>query len=634
VTRRLVLSLILIVSLVASALVGVQRLKVESRNRAVDVVIDYNEVAQVVAGSGMSPIDVLRRLKSAGVTGVAVTEQTMRDLIANGLVIPYGGQRFAVSGEVVSEVTNRLCMILANGRDRVKSTPVAGAGYSYLTIHEDLPMDYIEELPVGFSKQAIEQVRAAGLEVVGRIINYAGATPRAIDSIIADTQALGIRKVVFMGDQVLGYRGATKATALAIRRNDLLFGRIEFAKQKGELDIAKRVPDKMLVVHSITQNEMPTLNAVSIADRFRKAVRERGVRMVYVRMLETASGDLVEANADYISLVAKDIRAAGYTIGGSHPLGEVTAPTYLRALAGAGVGAGTILLLLTIVDLSTFAFVFWSIAALIICSGLPVVGDIGQKAVALLSAFVFPMFAVLAAVRSAPQSPTPAQAVFIRSLLRLVAAVALTVAGGVLVVGLLSSREYMLRVEQFAGIKVAQVVPILMLTLLFAGNVAWSSDVWDEQKRKLFNSLRNLFTNPILMWQAIGLVVVLAIIGIMVARSGNEAGLEVSTFELKVRALLDRVMFVRPRTKEFLVGYPALVLGITFALRGRRRWAAPLLVLGSIGLVSALNTFCHIHTPLAVSTLRSLNGLIAGGVIGLIVYTVLRNLPGRENKPS
>ncbi len=630
--KRIVLIVILIIGLAASALVALNRFRVELQNRAVDVVIDYNEVAQIVAGSSMNSVDVLRRMKSKGVTSVAVTEQTIRDLIANGSVVPYGEQRFAVSDRVASRLTKRLRAILVNGSDRVKITPVAGAGYSYLTIHEDLPMDYIEGLPVGFSEQSLDQVRAAGLEVVGRLVNYAGATPRAIDAIIADTRAVGIHKVVFAGDQVLGYRGATKATALAIRRHNLLFGRVEFAKQKGELDIARRVPDKTVVVHSITQNEMPMLNAVSIAERFRKAVRERGVRIAYVRMLKTASGDLVGANADYISLIVKDIRAAGYTTRSSHPLREVAAPLYLRVLTGAGVGAGAMLFL--IVDLSTAAFVFWSITALIICSCLPAIGDMGRKAVALLSALVFPTLAALVAVRSAPQLPTSAQNVLIRALGRLLATVALAVAGGVLVVGLLSFRAYMLRIDQFAGIKVAHVTPIFLLALFFAGDVAWSSDAWNKQKKKLISSLRNLANSPILIWQAIVLIVALAIVGVMVARSGNEAGLEVSAFELKIRALLDRIMFVRPRTKEFLIGYPALILGIAFVLSGYRRWAAPLIVLGSIGFVSVLNTFCHIHTPLAVSVLRSLNGLVTGVVIGLIIYTALRNLPGKENKTS
>ena len=44
------------------------------------------------------------------------------------------------------------------------------------------------------------------------------------------------------------------------------------------------------------------------------------------------------------------------------------------------------------------------------------------------------------------------------------------------------------------------------------------------------------------------------------------------------------------------------------ALRGMRQWAAPLIVIGSIGLVSALNTFCHIHTPIQLSVFRIING--------------------------
>ena len=211
-------------------------------------------------------------------------------------------------------------------------------------------------------------------------------------------------------------------------------------------------------------------------------------------------------------------------------------------------------------------------------------------------------------------------------------AVAISAAGGLLIVGLLSSRNFMLRIDQFAGIKLAHVAPLLILAVLFAGNVAWKSDTWAAQKQRVVESIRKLAMNPVMIWQAAGLAVLMVIVGLMVARSGNDAGLQVSGAELKFRAILDRVMLVRPRTKEFLIGYPALILGIAYALRGRRQWATPLVALGSIGLASALNTFCHIHTPLALSALRTLNGLIAGSVVGLIAYWALRGLPGREGE--
>ncbi len=182
----------------------------------------------------------------------------------------------------------------------------------------------------------------------------------------------------------------------------------------------------------------------------------------------------------------------------------------------------------------------------------------------------------------------------------------------------------MLRIDQFMGIKVAHLAPILVLAGAFAGAIAWKPDTWQAQKRRLSKSFGRLLASPILMWQAMGMLALVVVVGLVVARSGNDAGLEVSSIELKLRAILDKVLVVRPRTKEFLIGYPALLIGIALALQGQRRWAAILVTVGSIGLASALNTFCHIHTPLAVTALRTVNGVILGVVVGLIAYWLLR----------
>ena len=93
-----------------------------------------------------------------------------------------------------------------------------------------------------------------------------------------------------------------------------------------------------------------------------------------------------------------------------------------------------------------------------------------------------------------------------------------------------------------------------------------------------------------------------------------------SGIELKFRSLLDKVMVVRPRTKEFLFGHPALILGAAFLFARRRSIGLPLVALGVLGQASLLNTFCHIHTPLALTLLRAFNGLVLGIIIGLAVW--------------
>jgi hypothetical protein len=104
----------------------------------------------------------------------------------------------------------------------------------------------------------------------------------------------------------------------------------------------------------------------------------------------------------------------------------------------------------------------------------------------------------------------------------------------------------------------------------------------------------------------------------------------VSRLELKLRSILDKVLIVRPRTKEFLIGHPALFLGIAAALGGRRGWAALLLVIGTIGEVSLINTFCHIHTPIEVTVLRVIIGAVVGVLIGIVVLRLFSRPAGER----
>ena len=112
-------------------------------------------------------------------------------------------------------------------------------------------------------------------------------------------------------------------------------------------------------------------------------------------------------------------------------------------------------------------------------------------------------------------------------------------------------------------------------------------------------------------------------------RSGNEGILPVSLAELRLRAWLDEAFFARPRFKEMLLGYPALVL--LAATKGCRptvalspRWRLVLLVAAGVGQVSLVNSFCHAHTPLAVSLLRTFHGLWMGTVVGLGAWGLSR----------
>ena len=626
--KKTVLLALLIVGLVAAAFVGVQRYRVESRNRAVEIVVDYDEIQQLAAATGSTPTDVLKRFKKSGITSVAIAQQTLRDAMDNGDVILTGDQGIEMNPTIAPRIATYLAMVLPHPPQQVdaKHRPSDAVG-DYFTLGKTLPLRYLSQLPVGLPETAVNAAHDADVNIIARLVNYPGATPKAINAMMADVSRQGVKTVIFSGDTVLGFKGAIDETADAMKANNLYYGRVEFSKQKGDEELTQKSKDRIVVVHSITQAEMPTLSQPSIVDRFQKGVRERGVRMCYVRMYNSASNDLLGSNADYISDITKSIRKAGYKTEDVHILGEVNAPRAVRALVGVGVAAGIMLLVLSVVE---YPGLLLPIALIIVCAGLAAAGETGRKGVALLSAITFPTLGAVRATQKTPDTPTYAPGVLVHALGRMLVAILTAAAGGLLVVGLLSQRDFMLRTNQFLGVKAAHLLPVLLLVGLYAGQVAWKSANWQAQKERFLKAFRDVASNPVLIWQAVGMVVVLAVVGLMVARSGNDSGVGVSSLELRFRSILDKVLYVRPRTKEFLIGYPALLAGIAFALRGRRQYAAPLMVVGSIGLISALNTFCHIHTPLELSILRVINGTVVGVLVGVVFYRIIRGLPGKE----
>ena len=112
---------------------------------------------------------------------------------------------------------------------------------------------------------------------------------------------------------------------------------------------------------------------------------------------------------------------------------------------------------------------------------------------------------------------------------------------------------------------------------------------------------------------------ILAGLAFYLLRSGNT---EISALEVALREWLDKVLIVRPRTKEFLVGHPFLILAAAVALRGQRKILVVLFGLGTIGQISMMNTFMHIRTPLLESIIRTLNGLWLGALVGLLLIGI------------
>mgnify|MGYP007017346066 FL=1 len=101
----------------------------------------------------------------------------------------------------------------------------------------------------------------------------------------------------------------------------------------------------------------------------------------------------------------------------------------------------------------------------------------------------------------------------------------------------------------------------------------------------------------------------------------------VPALEIQVREFLERVLVARPRNKELFIGYPSLM--VWYFLRSRDLWPRyrEAFRLGTVlGFSSAVNSFCHFHTPLSFILFRQFNGLWTGVVVGIIAVALLRRV--------
>ena len=611
------------------------RWQAEARNRRVELVVDYGD-AQALANTTRRQVDdVLQQFKASGITTVAITEDTLGTLNAAGVVTYQrdGDETVLTFAPGFPGERPRVIQMLAHKAPGLVVTPEGADG-----LRIGSPWPQFSTLPIGLDSDAVETVQQNGLLVAPRLVNFTGATADSITWEMAQTKrqcsdAQGIGPVIFAGSSVLGNRGLIKATADEMEKDGLTYGSVELGKTFGDEDLSRMAADHTVRVHSIGTDEMGAMDEPTAVERFVRAAKERNIRVCYVRLFTfglTKDADVIHANTEFVGQIVKGMRLARLTVAGpARPYAADPTPgLVLRVLMALGVLGGTLLLLRVFTGIGGRAFTFALVLGLALAVGLAVPGHTpkGREALALLSACVFPTLGLCFVAL-----PRPARdghgggsgAVLGRAFGTYARMTGVTVIGILLVIGLLSGRLFLIKVDEFLGVKLVLVTPVLLVALYYTlGLAALGPQAgWAERRGAVEDCLRTVAARPLLVGQvALGLVALVAL-AFLVARSGNDPGVGVSGSELAMRSLLDKYLYVRPRTKEFLLGHPALLLALATTASGRfLNWTLPLLIVGAIGQSSLMDTFCHLHTPLFISGLHGLIGWVLGAIVGALLW--------------
>jgi hypothetical protein len=635
------------------------RWQVEKSNNTVELVMDYR-AAKLLCQMADYPLDTfLRQAKDRGLTSVAVGERTIKDIAALGQVYAFSGRQILdydrlspVGDPVLRRMIDESRLSAGNSylfprdhglfQDLVEILPVRLEGErisafssqrlgSFLETARGVPD--LEKVNIGLDPEAACEVSEAGLRVVARFRNYPGVTPHKIGVFLNGIPYKdSVSLVIFEGAEILGYPDYLSDVRDLMVLNSMAFGQVEFASQTGDSRFARLMGQEVIRVHSITEREMEKIPFDKAVERFTRAARERNMRAMYIRPFPAEIGDAgaIDKNLSYVQAIREGLEESGFSIGQARPFKEYTPSRYIMAIVGAGILASSFILLDTLFSLQPVIELGLFGLGIILYSVLLSTGyaTIVRQLAALGGAIVFPVLAVGVLYSKSLWKGHTGEGVHLKDAVLLwLESSAISIVGGLLVAGALSSGTFMLSLDKFIGVKAAHVIPIVLgAVVCWIYLVGWEQ-LQDDSGHGVLASIGDLLNAPLRIWHVLALAVV-ALGGLVyILRTGNfYLGLPIPQFDEGMRRFLEDLLVFRPRTKEFLIGHPALLFSATLALSGYFRLSLPLVLVGCIAQISMINTFSHIHTPIMATLQRTFYGLMLGGIIGIVISAVFIHL--------
>jgi hypothetical protein len=651
--------IVLLVGLLACLAVAVFRLQTEDRAKRVEISIDYQDFAALARSYDYNPAGFLIALRRAGLTSLALTEELGANVGDDGKAQVLTGASLRNQAQIAPIRDPLLAQMLASGR--------IDPGAVYLLVDDALTYQrYRMQLGLHFARHSVRVLRASrpwlievrtqidyfnttslgiptdeillahrlGLLVIPRLQNderfERPQMSAAIEAVLRYDPK--VSTLIFFGlrNQVMGFPDHLEDMAAIFKEHRFNFGSIETydqaTVQKGNDGLAELIPGRTVRVQAIAKTELDKIKVDVAVARYVLGVRERNVRVVYLRPWDHRDGNksIERTNVDFVASIASQLKSGGYRLGRATSIPPYHGNNRLIVAVAALAVPSIFILLLEWFGLyrRQWAIAAYAVTVLAYAGGVVSHHDLLIRSVlALAGALLFATaaFAVLApAFREEPARDTRTQ--LLRCLGWTLAATSVALLGALVVVGLMSAPLAMEEIERFRGVKLVLSLPPLIALLMYPFDPRFG----------VGRRLRELSSSPVLAYQLLAGLLVVAGAAFLVMRSGNDSDISPSQFELTLRHVLTNVLSVRPRFKEFLVGFPCMML-IAALAPVHRRAVGWLLALGAgVGIGDVIDTFSHLHTPLSISLLRIVNGLIIGAIVGSIVVYAYRKIAMRR----
>ncbi|WP_058486746.1 DUF5693 family protein [Defluviitalea phaphyphila] len=630
----LIPTIFIVISLILSGIQGIVRLSYEQRYKDVEILVSYNDIKKASEYYDESLEEITTKLKEAGVTGVLTKEQTIKAITAGSMT------SWEEQGEVA--VFKGADLKILETRDDIKLNNY------YLWIPNENIRNYIKEyiqyklgecdeisinnqilldvgafsdclfnIGFGYPIEDLKIISEQGVSISPQIRSWDNVTEESLEYVLNDVKNIPNLGVVYFNDSVVpGYN----LSIMQEFARDNTIGIIEFfsEKQEGLYSLIKAASNggkyfNTIRLHTITDGETKTLSTSQVLDRYLLAVTERNIKSLLVKIPSTSNPE--KDYEDWFQLIEnlkKELNNSGYNVTFTpQPINLPMSNGLIIWFIGFGPIFFTILYFRWI-NKEKWGWILAFIGIFIWTGLLRFSPILAKQILSLLTAIIYPTWGVVTYIRQEKRSLKEAFFAFFKISL-------ISLAGALTIIGLLSQTSSVLKIDMFRGVKVAHIVPLVLVPILI------------QYKKEGFNikKIKKFLLSPItyLTLVIIGLLGVVFII--YITRTGN-SGLA-SNYEIIIRNALDNILGVRPRTKEFLIGNPLMLMMLYY---GYKEKYIPFLLGAIIGQISIVNTYTHIHTPIIISIIRTFHGIwigLIGGVILIYVFKFIKNLGSRYN---
>jgi len=515
----------------------------------------------------------------------------------------------------------------------------------------------LTRLSLGVDPEKVRLIKASGLEVMPRPYNYQGwIDEKFLTATFEEYKDYGIVPEVFIfdGDRVLGYPGLLNETAEYMRENNIKVALIENSvqrehlKQEGLVQLTEALEYNAVRVFSVWEFIQERFKyfgyegAEEIENTLYRAVTERNIRMIFFKPFKQDKTLYVTDFAEYQKMFERfkaRISEHGMQLGASSTLNPVRVRVRYMLLMSYGIVAAALLLLKSMIKLNKkYEMILLALGIIGVTAVVFIIPALGEKLLALAAGIIFASLGIVYFFKRCRSyldrkegCSNLGKSIFIATK-DFILSILIAGIGALFIASILSDIKFLLELDIFRGVKISQILPMLVYILVYLAYFGYARKDNNIGTQLRLSEIKQLLLENIKLIH-IFLGAVIAIAGVIyISRTGHETNIQPSNVEIMLRNVLEERLLARPRNKEFMIGFPALIVGFYCAQRGFKKLMLLCGLAGTVGLASMINTFSHLRTPLYLSTLRTIYAAGIGLVIGIIGIVVLDALVKSINK--